>query len=376
VLDRAEDQLSALLDGTLEQLDIPRELHHQAVQQYHRVARYLGVDDELSDEDVAIYTQGSFRLGTVVLPIGRTDYDIDLVFRLALALEQTTKQGLKDLAGHRLAGFVRDCADDRPCLSEGGRCWTLAWNWFHLDILPAIPDVDSLPHGIRITDRTLRTWLRSNPIGYSGWFFNQMAKELFSLREALAKKRGVSIEDVKDWEVKTILQRVVQVLKRHRDLFFLAEPDQKPPSILLTTLAAQAYRGEASLFEAVAHAAAAMPGLVESRDGKLWVPNPVQDEENFADKWEAHPERYQQFVSWMGHLKQDLEAAAEQRGPDRVVGRLVEGFGVEVKKAAEAFGLHYQDTRRTGALLSAAGTGALVTSRGARVRDHTFYGKH
>jgi hypothetical protein len=161
-----------------------------------------------------------------------------------------------------------------------------------------------------------------------------MSKELFSLREAQAKKRGVSTEDVKDWDVKTIVQRVVHLLKRHRDLFFLAEPDQKPPSILLTTLAAHAYRGDASLFEAVAHAAPAMPGVVESRDGTLWGPNPVQDEENFADKWEAHPERYHQFVSWMGRLQRDLEATAEQRGLDQVVGRLVEGFGVEVKKAS------------------------------------------
>jgi hypothetical protein len=78
----------------------------------------------------------------------------------------------------------------------------------------------------------------------------------------------------------------------------------------------------------------------------------------------------------MGRLQQDLEETAEQRGLDQVVGRLVEGFGVEVKKAAEALGLRYQDTRGTGALISAAGTGALVTSGGTRVRDHRFFGKH
>lgn len=92
MLDRAEAQLSALLDGTLEQLDIPQELHRQAVRQYHRVARYLGVDDDLSIDDVAIYPQGSFRLGTVVLPIGRTEYDIDLVFRLALDLRHQARR--------------------------------------------------------------------------------------------------------------------------------------------------------------------------------------------------------------------------------------------------------------------------------------------
>ena len=45
----------------------------------------------------------------------------------------------------------------------------------------------------------------------------------------MAKARGVDIEQVHEWEVRTILQLVVQVLKRHRDVFFEGDPSQSPP---------------------------------------------------------------------------------------------------------------------------------------------------
>jgi hypothetical protein len=376
MFDRAEDQLAALLEGTIDQLELPPELHRSAARQYQRVAEYLGAGDEFDDTDLAIYPQGSFRLGTVVLPLGRSDYDIDLVFRLAIAKEATTQKGLKGAAGERLGEFVRDCIGDCPSLTEGGRCWTLGWPRFHMDVLPSLPNPENRPHGILLTDRDLRHWQWSNPIGFANWFHKRMEKQLFSLREALAQKRGVNIEQVQEWEVKTSLQQTVQVLKRHRDLFFEVDPEHRPPSILLTTLAAHAYRREANLFEAVINAATAMPRFVENRDGIWWDANPVLAEENFADRWRTHPERRHHFVTWMQQVQQDLEQAAEQRGLDRVVARLTEGFGVEVKKAAESIGLGYRDARRSGTLASAAGTGTLLSGSGTRVRDHTFYGRH
>lgn len=119
-----------------------------------------------------------------------------------------------------------------------------------------------------------------------------------------------------------------------------------------------------------------MPRFVENRDGVSWVANPVLSKENFADRWRTNPDRHRHFVAWMERVQQDLEQAAEERGLDRVVARLTEGFGVEVKKAAESFGLAYRNARRAGALVSAAGSGALHTVGGTRVRDHTFYGRH
>ena len=49
---------------------------------------------------------------------------------------------------------------------------------------------------------------------------------------------------------KTPLQRAVQILKRHRDIMFAGDED-KPVSIIITTLAAKAYQGEGSITEAL-----------------------------------------------------------------------------------------------------------------------------
>ncbi|WP_416963032.1 hypothetical protein [Streptomyces sp. Agncl-13] len=40
------------------------------------------------------------------------------------------------------------------------------------------------------------------------------------------------------------MQRLVQILKWHCMLFFAEDTDHRPPSILLTTLAGRAYRGD------------------------------------------------------------------------------------------------------------------------------------
>jgi hypothetical protein len=81
-------------------------------------------------------------------------------------------------------------------------------------------------------------WLPSDPIRYADWFRDRMKTELLRKQAALAEKRQSSIELVPESDVKTTLQRAVQALKRHRDLFFKEDPKAGPPSILITTLAA------------------------------------------------------------------------------------------------------------------------------------------
>ena len=71
---------------------------------------------------------------------------------------------------------------------------------------------------------------------------------------------------------------------------FATDPDNRPPSILITTLAARAYRGEVDLFTATRNALAGMGDFIENRQGRWWVPNPAHEEENFADKWNEEPD--------------------------------------------------------------------------------------
>lgn len=126
-----------------------------------------------------------------------------------------------------------------------------------------------------------------------------MRQEFIRLSEARAIGKRMDVADVPAWTVKTTLQRTVQALKRHRDLFFADRPKDRPASIIITTLAGMAYSTGGSIYEVLTDVTAKMPGLVERRDGVYWVENPVHPEESFADRWRRHPGRDRRFFEWM-----------------------------------------------------------------------------
>lgn len=377
MLDSAEEQLATLLAGTIAQLDIPPHMYRQAVDKYQSVARYLGAGDEKEDRELLIYPQGSFRLGTVIRPTPSSDYDIDLVFRVSAAKEQITQASLKNFAGQRLREYAVN-ADPGVRLTEGCRCWTLRWPNFHVDVLPALPSPENPPTGIWLTDRDLYLWQCSDPIGFAAWFHDQMRRQFIRRRALLAAERTAHVEDVPAWEVKTTLQQAVQVLKRHRDIYFVDRELLKPASILVTTIAGQAYGHQDNLFESVMHIAAHMTQFVENHDGVMWVANPVLPQENFADRWRTHPEKAQAFFEWAAQLRRDLEEAASCRGLDAVIERLSNSFGQETRQAASDLGHAYRSSREDGRLASAAASGGLVMGAArpaVTVRPHNFYGR-
>jgi hypothetical protein len=62
----------------------------------------------------------------------------------------------------------------------------------------------------------------------------------------------------------------------------------------------------------------AMPGMIQRRRGQIWIPNPVNDEENFADRFVGHPEREQALYRWFRDITTDLDALRGTRGLDQV----------------------------------------------------------
>lgn len=306
---------SALIGRALEGLDIPREVADRAVSEYERVARWLGEEDSpIARYDPVLYPQGSFRLGTPVRPLLRRDeFDIDLVCRLDLSKEQISQADLKALVGDRL----RSNRDLKERLDESRRCWTLSFQpEFHLDVLPSIPDRDMGGSGILLSDTDLFRWQFSNPIGYADWFIKRMEVVLLEARASYAAEARVSIEDVPEWRVRTPLQRAVQMLKRHRDIRFSEEPENRPVSIIITTLAGRAYREQRDLTSALIELVAEMPAFIERRGDKWWVENPAHPEENFADKWNEKPERRDAFLRWLDDVRNDLVAVINAGSED------------------------------------------------------------
>jgi hypothetical protein len=372
--------LDFLLEGTAEDLDIPDELHEVAVREYEKIATWLAAMCT-SPGAIRIYPQGSFRLGTVVRPTARGDqYDIDLVFLREVEKESTTQAELKRIVGDLLMEYVesRGGSTDCPKLLERGRCWTLDYSSlrFHLDILPTIPDYQVQPHGVLLTDRDLFHWQHSNPIGYATWFRQRETETQYRKAiTAAASARGWQIDDVPEYLVRTPLQRVVQILKRQRDLHFADDLDNRPPSILLTTLAAHAYQGEESLLAALNEVLHRIPELIENRDGVWWIENPAHAGENFADKWNQAPERRVAFLNWTSALSDSLNQPQSGRGLAAVTASLGQLFGEgPVKVAAARLGDRTRKLVQGGGLATAGATLVRTSASAKPIPRHTFHG--
>lgn len=368
------DDLDLLLDGTADALDIPPLLEEQARSRYGDVGTWLArTGDRPGSAPWDVYPQGSARLGTMVQPTAdAAEFDIDLVCQRNIRPELTTTEQLKQDTGNALTAYARARAGMEICpdkMSSGRRCWTLGYEdlRLHLDVLPAIPDPEDGGTGILLADRDLRPWQRSNPIEYAAWFADQGERTL------VFKERG-RLDPVPQWSRRTVLQRTVQVIKRHRDRFYGEDLEGLPPSILVTTLVAHAYQGETSIIAAVTSASAHMPDFISNRAGTLWVPNPKQPTENFADRWQADPRRRQRFVEWIDALRGDIQAIRDLRGTAVTI-KMAEVLGREpVFKAADARGERIRQLREQGLLRAAVGTAMLGTGAGVKVSQHGFFG--
>jgi hypothetical protein len=373
-VDSLDEMLSMLLDGAVEVLDISPELHDNAVERYEEVGTWLA---ENGSPGWQIYPQGSFRLGTVVRPgTPGGEYDIDLVCHLPLRPESTTQERLKQRVGDQLTAYRkwkqdRGHTDGPESIESRRRCWTLGYPGFHLDVLPAIPDEDRPPTGIRLTDKDLWQWQRSNPIGYADWF-----RRRSELSRQILEKRHANVADVPTWPVRSPLQRVVQILKWHCMIMFAEDIDNRPPSILITTLAGHAYSGEDDLFTAVRSVLDNMLTFIERRDGQWWVPNPAHKAENFTDKWNEYPERRKAFHAWYDEIATTVSelAGMETKGLDAVFERLAKSFDPDpVRRSYERYAARVSASTNN----RMGPTGLLSpTTAGPRKPKNTFYGQH
>ena len=326
-------------------IDIPVGKYQEATERYEAVGKWLSAEDSaLAVYEPGVYPQGSFALGTAIRPVGEGEYDVDAVCLLGNAPAGITQQELKRIVGGRLKESGSRYRDMIEPTAGGRRCWTIRYadpSKFHLDILPAIPDTVAwlvsagVPHeyakdAIRITDRKTwdasGDWPRSNPKGYGLWFRQQMVVNLTEARNLMAKSTGRDVESIRDYEVRTPLQRSVQILKKHRDIH-LGDDEDKPISIIITTLSAQAYDNEADLRESLLGIIERMhDGIVKAENG-WWVRNPVNPLENFADKWNETPRKRTVFQDWLGQVETDLLEIAEETREDRVFERIEKSFG-------------------------------------------------
>lgn len=348
----------ALLEEISKQLDISPSMYKLAVERYESIAKYL----QNKGIEADFYPQGSFRLGTVTRPIKNgkdSEYDIDLVCHMTNVKAETKPSDVKHVVGDALKqdARYRELLDD-----EGRRCWTLLYAdiqdiGYHLDILPSVgEDQDKIQNltttygikpelaqsAIAITNKsdTAYSWASSNPRGYANWF-DEINGPLLNLIDKDARKilfesnRTIfaSIDDVPSQLIRTPLQRVIQILKRHRDVRFAGHKleNDKPISMVITILASQIVKNEQcrvldtfTLLNFIVTKLSEYADLIANGNSKMstiqnaiikrnftenrwYIPNPINPAENFADRWhENNNQKAKAFFDWIKWVQADL----------------------------------------------------------------------
>lgn len=337
-------QTNGIFEMMIDALDIPDSAYERAVSRYQDLGQWLCRDGSSSGSyDPHVFPQGSFRLGTVNRPLDQAEaYDLDLSCELKLGITKAThtQESVKRLVGTEIESY-RVARGIQAPKEEKHRCWRLEYAdqiSFHVDAVPCIPEAQSGQQRVRaamlaaqassdladavsaltvsITDdrhhayRELSDdWLVSNPEGYALWFESRMRLAEQLLRDRAGMLVVASIDEVPVYQWKTPIQRVVQLLKRHRDVMFRSDQEVKPVSVIITTLAARAYQGEPTIQAALHSVLSTMGSLVNPRSPR--VPNPSNPAEDFADRWArrdcAHLRLEENFRRWLEQAKADFE---------------------------------------------------------------------
>ncbi len=381
-------QLVGILERLGQELEPTQSQYDTAKDHYEAVGNWLAASGDPILKSVSIYPQGSVSLQTVTKPLANDEYDVDLVCHAPnLHPDGLQPDYLKKLIGVRL----KENGRYTDLIEEKQRCWRINYaNQFHLDITPSIPNPGCTNGGELVPDKRLRQWKATNPKGYRDQFTTRAAlrPRLQLLEKAELSEMRAQVEALPDpARFKGILRRTVQLLKRHRDVWFSGQlADLTPISVIITTLAARSYEycvyhgvydTELDVFlDVIRH----MPDFIEIRlvygRRMYYVWNETTDGENFAEKWNQQPELAQAFYTWQQEALEEFSRLPEVIGRDQLQAALTKSFGERASRNAMTASTTAISTSRQGGLLSLAPSAGLLstTAHGLVVRPNTFFG--
>jgi len=380
------EQIAGVLEAICQRLELTETQYEAAKSRYETIGKWLAEADDIFLRNCKIYPQGSMNLGTSVRPIGRSEYDVDLICHVPHLSPNSPPEYLKRLVGDRLK------LNGRYAPEEKGRCWRIKYaNEFHLDITPSIRNPGCAYGGEYVPDKVQLEWKPSNPKGYQAWFEERAElRPIFVFEKAMQaefSEMRASVEPFPYNEpLKGYLKRCVQICKHHRDKHFTSTPAIAPISVILTTLAAKSYKYAISkkmyesdldiLLDVVRY----MPFFIEQKQilGKrtYYVWNETTTGENFAEKWNQDENLSMAFYNWHASALKQLEELPLVEGFDTLHKSLNTCFSESVvSDACSKFTTSISRARTSGTLSIIPGVGLASSSSGIKVPSNTFYGK-
>ena len=342
----------------ISEIELPETLYEKAESTYNKIAKLL----EKEIGQVAIYPQGSFAIGTTIKPYkdgNDTSYDIDLIMETNLKKEEFNGRELSEKVQKVLDGYDFDVFD---------KCITIRYAvngyGFNLDVVPAVPEnietknelieMGANPKYVKYSiaissfDKSDENgWYTSIPKGYVEWFneINKGMKQKLFEGEFRNQTDGIiynTIEEIPRYKIKTPLQKVVELLKRFRDVYYSKRQklDQKPISAIITTIVAKTVANSPDkffsttelLFKVISDLKvySNYNNLTESefinrysfmkdikKENNNWVMlNPVNPKDNLLDGWNEDSEIATLFFEWINQLEEECKKVIEFENDD------------------------------------------------------------
>lgn len=385
-------ELFKILEKVGDSLEITKTQYKLAKERYEAVGKWLAEGEYclLGDgkkqcfKDGEIYPQGSIRLGTTVKPIGKNEFDIDLVFYTPnVSADMIKPERLKELIGDRL----KEHETYKKMLTPLNRGWCINYaNEFHLDITPSLDNHhEPFNESELVADEKLERYMPTNPEGYAKWFDNisllhpmsEFTKNMFASRNMIiATEDAAIVTELPEHDSnKPLLKRYIQIFKRHRDMMFDGK-DDAPISIIITTLASKSYKyciqnnPYDNEYALMTDTLKYMKQFIENHNG-YWIENPTVNGENFAEKWNYRPIKKQNFDLWHADITKLLESIHNIKGQHLIFESLKKGLGESPVNKVYNEMTHKVDNYRQKGFLG-AGFGTLTDPY--PVKNNTFFG--
>lgn len=368
-------QIDDLLARAAEKLQLDKSRREKIESTYKKVQDFINNDSSFfKDADFEIYPQGSVRIGTTVKPIEKNEFDLDIVLHIKGKNYQENNP-LKVYS--ELKRRLQESEKYNTMIELKTRCIRLNYSGdFHMDILPGCQQTKTDDNTIMIPDRELKEWLSSNPRGYGDWFI----QKAISVHQTLLEK-AYAAENLPadEYASKKPLQRAVQIIKRFRDLHFEKAKEYSTPSIVLTTIAGEYYKGEDSIFTTIDSIVTQLNQKIGlSPKIRIKVTNPVNPNEDFTDKWENDPGYYIAFSKFISSLYISWQNLKKEHGVIEESNILKSIIGDNLySESLKDQSILVEDYRKKGKLFTSTISGALTTEKDSTkpIQKNTFFGE-
>lgn len=353
LLSQQDEQMEILLDIICQRLQLDKTKEEKLQSAYNNITTCIEKDDFFDLHEALMYAFGSRAINSVVKPKNREEYDLDFAVQIILPSSKITPK--------ILVNKLYECLNRNGTFK--GKLKFIRYGVrviysgdFHVDIMLGITTDDNR---LFVPDWKDNQWVFRNPKGYIKWFETKYINEFQNIRlyeyykEYFPEKfeRFIQVEERAETEEITPavtypeiqpIQRITQLFKRHRDIFFQENmPDYKSSSIIITTLIGDSYFGETSIYEGINKVLRNNLDLIAEHDTTPFkLINPadrnlsIEKQENLTDKWERDLKYYKAFRVYIRKFAKDWSELHSYKSIRERANFLQKMFGENIVKAA------------------------------------------